>query len=91
MKSWFINRLTAKLRKSINTSITNLLKRDLTRVRKGFKCYIIPLPQLSCIYGLIHFKENIAFVKLFETSFASNILDSFTEFWFQGTDTFGSV
>ena len=51
----------------------------------------MPLPQLSCIYRLIHFKENIAFVKLFEISCGSNILDPFTEFQFQDTDTFGSI
>ena len=51
----------------------------------------MPLPQLSCIYWLIHFKENIAFLKLFEISCGSNILDPFTEFQFQDTDTFGSI
>ena len=39
---------------------------------------------------VISLKENIFFfVKLFETSFGSNIIVSFSEFQFQGTDTFG--
>ena len=33
----------------------------------------------------------MVFAKLFETSFSSNILASFTEFHCQGTDTFGSI
>ena len=39
-----------ELMKSINTMITNLIKRDLARVRKSGKCYIIPLPRLIYIY-----------------------------------------
>ena len=41
--------------KSIKTSFTNLISRDLARVRKIGKCYIMPLPQLSYIYWLIYF------------------------------------
>ena len=36
-------------------------------------------------------KENIVFVKLFDTSFGSNILALFTKLQFQGTDAFGSI
>ena len=36
-------------------------------------------------------KESIVFVKLFETSFGSDIFASFTEFQCQGTDAFGSI
>ena len=35
--------------------------------------------------------ENIVFVKLFERSFDSDILTSFTDFQCQGTDDFGSI
>ena len=35
------------------------------------------------------FKENIVFVKIFETPFGSIILASFIEFECQSTDTFG--
>ena len=38
---------------------------------------------------IISLKENIVFGKLFETSFGSDIIASFTEFQCQGTDTFG--
>ena len=40
---------------------------------------------------LISLKENIVFVKLFEISFGSNIIASFTEFQGQGSDTFGFI
>ena len=40
---------------------------------------------------IISLKENIVFVKLFETSFGSNIIASFTEFQWKGTDTFGFI
>ena len=36
---------------------------------------------------MIFLKENIVFVKLFEASFGSDILASFTEFQCQCTDT----
>ena len=36
----------------------------------------------------ISIKENIVLVKLFETSFGSNIIVSFTKFQCQGTETF---
>ena len=39
----------------------------------------------------ISLKKNIFFAKLFETSFGSNILASFTEFQCQGTDIFGFI
>ena len=38
---------------------------------------------------IISLKKNIVFAKLFETSFGSNILASFTEFQWEGTDAFG--
>ena len=38
---------------------------------------------------VISLKENIVFVKLFETSFVSNIIASFSEFQCHSTDTFG--
>ena len=37
---------------------------------------------------VIPLKRNIFFVKLFETSFGSNIIASFTKFQCQGTDTY---
>ena len=40
---------------------------------------------------VISLKENIIFVKLFEASFGSNILASFSEFHCQDTDTFGFI
>ena len=40
---------------------------------------------------IISLKENIVFVKLFKTSFDSNILASFIEFQCQGTDIFGFI
>ena len=40
---------------------------------------------------IISLKENIVFIKLFETSFGSDILTSLTEFQRQGADTFGST
>ena len=43
--------------KSINTSFTNLVRRDLARERKFVKCYIMPLPRLSYIYLHIYFKK----------------------------------
>ena len=46
---------------------------------------------LSEAFFVISLKENIAFVKLFEISFGSNIITSFTEFQFRGTDTFGFI
>ena len=33
--------------KSINALVTSVIKRDLARAKKSFKCYIIPLPRLS--------------------------------------------
>ena len=39
----------------------------------------------------VSIKENIVLVKLFETSFGSDILVSFTKFQCQGTETFGSI
>ena len=39
----------------------------------------------------ISIKENIVLVKLFETSFGSNIIASFAKFQCQGTETFGSI
>ena len=39
---------------------------------------------------IISFKENVAFVKLFQKSFGSNIFASFTEFQCKGVDTFVS-
>ena len=45
-----IKKMMVELIKSTNTSITNLLRRDLQRVRKVVECYIMPLPQLSYIY-----------------------------------------
>ena len=39
----------------------------------------------------ISLKEDIAFVKLFETPFGSNILASFIGFQCQGTDVFGFI
>ena len=68
--------------KSMNTLITKLLKCNLAHVRKSFKRYIIPLSQLSYIYWHLHFKENIAFVKLFEIFFGSNTLDSYLTHWY---------
>ena len=44
-----------ELIKSINTSMENLIRCNLARVRK-FKCYIMLLPPLSYIYWFIHFK-----------------------------------
>ena len=41
--------------------------------------------------GKGEFNLTIFFVKLFETSFGSNLIPSFTEFQCQGTDTFGSI
>ena len=38
----------------------------------------------------VFLKQNIVFVKLFETSHSSGILASFTDFQCQGTDDFGS-
>ena len=40
---------------------------------------------------IISLKSNFAFAKLFETSFGSKIIASFTEFQCQGTDTFGFI
>ena len=45
----------------------------------------------SEIISIISHKNNIVFVKLFEMSFGSNILASFTEFQCQCTDTFGLI
>ena len=45
-----IKKMMVELIKSTNTSITNLLRRDLQRVRKVVECHIMPLPQLSYIY-----------------------------------------
>ena len=42
------------------------------------------------ILSHISYENTIVFVKLFETSFDTDILASFTESQFQGTDTFGS-
>ena len=40
---------------------------------------------------IISLIKNIAFAKLFGTSFGSNILTLFTEFEWQGADTFGFI
>ena len=40
---------------------------------------------------IISHKENIVFVKLFKTSFGSNIIVTFNEFQCQGPDTFGFI
>ena len=52
-KFGLIEKVMAELKKSSNTSITNLLRRDLARVRKNVECYIMMLPQLSYIYWFI--------------------------------------
>ena len=40
---------------------------------------------------IVSLKENIVFLKLFETCFVSNTFTSFTEFQCQGTDTFDFI
>ena len=46
---------------------------------------------LICNIFTISLKENIVFVKLFETSVNIDILASVTDFKYQGTDHFGSI
>ena len=40
---------------------------------------------------VIPLKRNVFFVKLFETSFGSNVIASFTKFQCQGTETLGFI
>ena len=41
--------------------------------------------------SIVSLKENIVFLKLFETSFASNTFTSFIEFQCQGANTFDFI
>ena len=51
----------------------------------GITCY------WSKTIFVIYLMKNILFGKLFEKSFSSNILASFTKFECQGTDNFGFI
>ena len=57
----------------------------------GFYTNVTVCVEITETIFIISLQRNIAFAKLFETSFGSNILASFTEFHCQGTDTFGFI
>ena len=80
---------------SLKTFIINWFVKEADHIVKILHKYLTGRVELTVYWSktffIISLKENIVFVKLFETPYGSDMLDSFREFQCLRTDTFGFI